>query len=282
MSKIIEFIDKVVEFPLRWTANIGGNPENITDLTRDPGTVYQAGTANKAEFFNAIQENGVFSVGSTIGIAGSVTTYTTTGFIVDGTFTIFEGFKMSMKSSGDNVGVSKIDLLGTVYDVKVSNKGSYTDTSDNDIKTNDIILLEYRNGVFVYNNSLPKGVGLVAGSAKDLEDKIKNNSSKEILFDGSKSGLGEVVLSENWDNFEEIIFIGYGTGTFVNIQHSTFYTDYVVPSEDTAPNQPNEYRVYNTEERLISLYFRGIDKTKLYICENKDSIITQVIGKGRK
>lgn len=281
MSKIIKFLDKMVEFPLRWTADIDSTPTAITNLTRDPGTVYQAGTSNKAEYFNSIQENGVYSVDSTINVAGSVTTYTITNFLTEGTFNIYDGFKLSMKSAGNNVGVTKIDLLGVSYDVKLASNGSYIDTVNDDIKTNEIIDLEYRNGVFIFSfrSFLPKGEGLSEdyNTAKKIEDQIKKITEKTVLFDGLVDSLGAITLNDNWDNFEKIVFIGRSFNA-VNFTHTIFYTDYIEPSDGTGAQTPGELRVYNVSGEHLTLVCRDTNRNEMYCNEIAAGRIEKIIG----
>jgi|GEM_PF-3454294 len=121
-------------------------------------------------------------------------------------------------------------------------------------------------------------------TAKSISNKVETlfteNLEEVELFSGSQSSTGVLTLSDNWDNYKEILIIGYETAG-ANIRHFKFYTSYIVASDLTSGNNDYEYRLYEaTGDRYISGCFRDTNRDEIYITERVTAVISKVIGIG--
>lgn len=193
MNKIYKIVDgQYFEGDLYTITDAAGGKKKIVF---SPSQVITQGTLMDSEKFNQFQKNGVFYVNATHSIDGGNSVYTIEDFEDVGGFGLFNGFKLMLDPPESCVAGAVISFLGNRYDVKKISNENLVNLSAGDISKGLPAILVYDNGIFKienvsYNNLLPKGTGLKATNARQLEEQIENLSGK-IIYEG---------YAQSWDS----------------------------------------------------------------------------------
>ena len=119
-------------------------------------------------------------------------------------------------------------------------------------------------------------------TAKKIEDKIISNAGKRdfhLLLENGVSGLN--TLADDWDNYDEIIFVNsYTTTTDILQTHQTFYSDLITASDDTTIMKNI---VFTGTDASYRLNFRDTNRNQIYTSYlGDDDQMLKVYGRGKR
>lgn len=154
---LTKFIDMLVQFPYRYSLKESGVADKEVEIKLSPGQIYEDGTKDKADYFNEIQKNCLYSVKGTRKLEGLDEIYDVTVPGLD-TFGIFD-IKLLLEVDADSTQAgSKIRVLGEKYTI-TTNNGNILAAA-----------LKVRNNYIVTLNVAKKTASIVNGSNDPLID----------------------------------------------------------------------------------------------------------------
>jgi hypothetical protein len=128
----------------------------------------------------------------------------------------------------------------------------------------------------------PNSVYLEKITHKETLDKVESLSEKRnfhLLLIGGVNGIN--TLSDDWDNYDEIIIVSSDTTTStVGSAHHTIYSDLISPSDSTTTSY---HTIVTSSSNEYQMIFRDTNRDEVYIFhEGDDDSLLYIYGRGKK
>lgn len=115
----------------------------------------------------------------------------------------------------------------------------------------------------------------ILNNAEQIENLSNYVSDEFVLFDGLFGTVGIIELSDNWDNYEKLLFISYSPSSGSG-KHIVIYTKYAIASDSTKSNNKDELALGTYNEGCL----RDTNRNEIYITLSS-AYITKIIGIGK-
>lgn len=115
----------------------------------------------------------------------------------------------------------------------------------------------------------------IQNNTEQIENLSNYVSDEFVLFDGLFGTVGIIELSDNWDNYEKLLFISYSPSSGSG-KHIVIYTKYAIASDSTKSNNKDELALGTYNEGCL----RDTNRNEIYITLSS-AYITKIIGIGK-
>lgn len=205
------------------------------------------------------------------------------------TFVVLDEYSLYTKLGNKLYITNTITGLSNIIDIDLYQKIA-DDALETGAKTIPTSINELRNEIITNKGKITtntsgvatnkSGIATNKNNLDDLTVEVRDKHTNTVLYDGSLTGNGEIVLSETLKNFEFLAFELSQNTTPINIAWGYIPCEFIrYNNTDTTENRTNDYTLLFNGGNINGLYFRNDNKT-LYINGSRTEV-RKIVGMHR-